>query len=82
MGALIGIVALVAVGVRASSGGDFEFSMYQGGDVLPVKDLNYSQPFPSEKPVVLNFWAGLCPICRVDMPHFQEVYDQYQGDFI
>jgi len=79
---VISIVVLVTVGVRASSGDDFEFSMYQGRDVLPISELNYSQLFPAEKPVVLSFWAGLCPICRVDMPHFQAVYDQFKDDFI
>ena len=82
IGAVIGIVVLVTVGVRASSGDDFEFSMYQGRNVLPISELNYSQFFPAEKPVVLSFWAGLCPVCRVDMPHFQAVYDQFQDDFI
>jgi thiol-disulfide isomerase/thioredoxin len=28
------------------------------------------------KPVVLNFWAALCPPCRAEMPDFQEVYDE------
>ncbi len=32
--------------------------------------------------MVLSFWAGLCQVCRVDMPHFQAVYDQFQDDFI
>ncbi len=82
IGAVIGILAVVAVVSRASSGGDFEFSMYQGHDVLPVNEFKYSQLFPAEKPVVLSFWAGLCPVCRVDMPHFQAVYDQFQDDFI
>ena len=82
IGAVIGIVVLVTVGVRASSGDDFEFSMYQGRDVLPISELNYAQLFPAEKPVVLSFWAGLCPVCRVDMPHFQVVYDRFKDDFI
>ncbi len=82
IGAVIGIFAVVAIISQGSSGGDFEFSMYQGGDVLPVSEFKYSQIFPAEKPVVLSFWAGLCPVCRVDMPHFQAVYDQFQDDFI
>ena len=82
IGAVVGILALVAFGVRSSSGEGFEFSMYQGSDAIPVSEFNYSQLFPAEKPVVLNFWAGLCPVCRVDMPHFQAVYDQFEGDFI
>ena len=76
------IAALVVFGVTTSSGGDFEFTMYQGEDVLQVSEFKYSQIFPAEKPVVLNFWDGLCPVCRVDMPHFQAVYDQIGDDFI
>jgi thiol-disulfide isomerase/thioredoxin len=76
------IAALVALGVSTSSGGDFEFTMYQGEDVLSVSEYKYSNIFPAEKPVVLNFWAGLCPVCLVDMPHFQAVYDQMGDDFI
>ena len=32
-----------------------------------------------EKPLVLNFWGGLCPPCRSELPEFQKVYEQY-GD--
>lgn len=76
------IAGVVAFGVRSSSGGDFEFSMYQGGDVVGGSELKFSQLFPSEKPLVLNFWAGQCPPCRAEMPGFQALYDQYQGDFM
>ena len=31
------------------------------------------------KPVVLNFWAGLCPPCRAEMPEFQTFADEYDG---
>lgn len=30
------------------------------------------------KPVVLNFWAGLCPPCRAELPDFQKLNDQYK----
>ena len=31
------------------------------------------------QPVVLNFWAGLCPPCRAEMPEFQHFADEYAG---
>ena len=32
------------------------------------------------KVVLLNFWATWCPPCRVEMPGFQDVYDEHRGD--
>ena len=29
--------------------------------------------------MVLNFWAGLCPPCRAEMPEFQDFADEYEG---
>ena len=79
----VGIIGLVVLGVLTSSGSkDFVFSMYQGEDVVEASELKYSELFPAEKPVVLNFWAGLCPVCRVDMPIFQDIYDEFHDDMI
>ena len=56
---------------------DFDINFYQGqdivgGDVVPVSGLR-------GQPVVLNFWAGLCPPCRAEMPEFQSFADAYAG---
>ena len=31
------------------------------------------------KVVLLNFWATWCPPCRVEMPGFQDVYDEHRA---
>ena len=54
---------------------DFAFTLYQGQERLGAESLNFSDL--RGKPVVLNFWAGLCPPCRAEMPEFQEFYDDY-----
>ena len=58
---------------------DFEISVYQGQDVLGGQSVQFSELFAQGKPVVLNLWAGLCPICRTELPELQEAYNEY-GD--
>lgn len=47
-----------------------------GGDELQFSDLFQG------KPVVLNFWAGLCAPCLAEMPGFQRVYDLHKEQFL
>ena len=55
---------------------DFTFTLYQGQERLGAETLNFSDL--QGKPVILNFWAGLCGPCRAELPEFQEFYDEYQ----
>ena len=32
------------------------------------------------KVILLNFWATWCPPCRVELPHFEELYQAYKAD--
>ena len=68
------------VGDGASSSGDqapdFSIMMYQGQEVVGGQEVNLHGLF-GEKPIVLNFWAGLCPPCRAEMPDFQEFNEKF-----
>jgi thiol-disulfide isomerase/thioredoxin len=52
---------------------DLTISAYQGADALGGEEVTLSTVLAQGKPVVLNFWAALCPPCRAEMPDFQEV---------
>ena len=56
---------------------DFNISLYQGSDALGSETVAVSDL--RGQPVVLNFWAGLCPPCRAEMPEFQDFADEYDG---
>ena len=55
---------------------DFSISLYQGSAELGAETVNFSDL--RGKPVVLNFWAGLCPPCRAEMPDLQEFYMEFK----
>lgn len=59
--------------------GDFTVEVYQGEDALAGQLVRFSEVLAQGRPVVLNFWAGLCPICRAEMPSLQEAHNEY-GD--
>lgn len=56
---------------------DFTINFYQGQDAVGGETLLLSEL--RGQPVVLNFWAGLCPPCRAEMPEFQHFADEYAG---
>ena len=53
---------------------DFALTLYQGQSELGGTDLQVSNILAQGKPLILNFWAGLCPPCRAEMPDFEAVY--------
>jgi len=63
--------------VRSELPGDFELTVYQGEDVLGGQSVRFSEVLAQGRPVVLSMWAGLCPICRVEMLKLQGAYTEY-----
>jgi len=64
---------------KATGPGDFALVAYQGADIFAGKQSHFARVFGQGKPVVLNFWAGLCPPCRAEMPGFQKVSTELSG---
>lgn len=58
---------------------DFQVAVYQGAGFQDGDEVMFSELLAEGKPVVLNFWAGLCPPCRLEMPDLQAVSDEYQN---
>ena len=56
---------------------DFTINLYQGQEELGAGEVLLSDL--RGKPAVINYWAGLCPPCRAEMPEFQEFRDEYEG---
>jgi thiol-disulfide isomerase/thioredoxin len=74
-----GDVAPTAVDVPFAT--DFQIDLYHGGGLVDGAEASLSEVLGLGRPVVLNMWAGLCPPCRLEMPDFQEVSQEF-GDEI
>ncbi|HEU0021995.1 MAG TPA: hypothetical protein VFR55_10055, partial [Dehalococcoidia bacterium] len=64
--ALIAVVAALGLPglgapdvIPGTSQANFDISLYQGEDELGSNELDFAQL--QGQPIVLNFWAGLCP---------------------
>ena len=78
--ALILALALACNGESdAEAAADFTMPLYSGAEhfggaaEVSLSDLE-------GRPVIVNFWAPLCPPCRAEMPHFQEVWEELQAE--
>ena len=83
--ALLLLSMAASAGCGAGGGGsaadavyDFPVVLYQGADAVGGADTLRVSDLRGQA-VVLNFWAGLCPPCRAEMPEFQHFADAYAG---
>ncbi len=53
---------------------DVDIVMYQGDAAVGGSEIRLSQLWGKGKPVVVNYFAGLCPPCRKELPDFQQLY--------
>jgi peroxiredoxin len=62
----------VEIGIeKGNAAPDFELSDLEGN---PVKLSDFQG-----KVVMVNFWATWCPPCRIEMPHMQKFYEDYES---
>lgn len=68
--------------IKSNLPADFEVQAYRRSDALGGERVELSQVLAHGKPVALNFFAGLCPPCRAEMPDLQEVHNRLGNRFV
>jgi thiol-disulfide isomerase/thioredoxin len=68
------IIALTAINVQASHK-TVELTLYNTSEKVTLSSLD------NGKPTYVKLWASWCVPCMEQMPHFQEMYEQY-GDSV
>lgn len=61
---------------------DFTLMVYQGEDIVGGSEIQFKDIVAKDLPIVLNFWAALCPPCKAEMPELQNMHDEYKGKVI
>ena len=61
----------------AQSADSYSINLYNNNrrfdnDILEISSLK-------GRPIIINFWAAMCPPCRAEMPELQNFYNLYQG---
>ncbi len=76
------LVAVACSGSGRGEGGDFGIGTYQSGGVLDGRETSLQAVLDQGRPVVLNFWGGLCPPCRAEMPTLEDAWIDYEDEVV
>jgi thiol-disulfide isomerase/thioredoxin len=67
---------------EADASDSFRVVAYQGQALLGGEEIAFNSLLGTGTPVVLNFWAAQCPPCRAEMPWFENVARQFEGEVL
>jgi thiol-disulfide isomerase/thioredoxin len=80
--AIIAVMITVTFNTTGGKAPNFEMTVYRGQDVLGGETVELHDVLDQGKPIILNFWAALCPPCRQEMPGFQRLYNSRGEEYI
>jgi thiol-disulfide isomerase/thioredoxin len=67
-------------GVAAEA--SFDVVPYNNEEVFGGSEVDFTSVLGNGTPVVLNFWAALCPPCLTEMPWLQAASERYDGEVL
>lgn len=78
---VVGIIFVACGSTPKNQAPDFTINVFQGQEAVGGDQVALSQLLGT-RPIVLNFWAGLCPPCRAEMPDLQMFYEDFKDQVL
>lgn len=78
---VVGIIFVACGSTPRNQAPDFTINVVQGQEAVGGDQVALSQLLGT-RPIVLNFWAGLCPPCRAEMPYLQMFYEDFKDQVL